>query len=236
MLDEVLTPVANEKSHLLKLWRWLFFCSLLALLISTSYLSQQRIDSIKSKIEPTQELLYVPYSKNFSYFTLGYGNIISDLLYIRAVGYFGHHYLTDKNYPYLYNLIEASTDMDPYFKDAYEFGAIVLSLEAGQAQNSIFLLRKAISYNPDYWRYPFYMSFNYFFFLQDYQKAAFYMREAAELEGGPDYLKPLAARLYVQAGRPEVGLRFLEQMYRQVDDERLKKEIFEKIEEIKKEI
>ncbi|MCK5306965.1 MAG: hypothetical protein KAJ66_07535, partial [Candidatus Omnitrophica bacterium] len=194
------------------------------------------IDRIKENRPSKLELLYLPYHKNVNKFSLGFSEIIGDILYIKAINYFGEHYLSDRSYPYLYQLLDAATDLSPHFKEVYEFGAIILTFEVDDPDLSSRLLRKAIKSNPNYWRFPFYLSFNNFFYLKNFGEAAHYMKEAASLPGSPAYLTGLTARLYSKAGEPETALTFLYQIYEDSNDERVSEKIKLRIKEVMAEL
>ena len=211
-------------------WPFFYLC-LISLFLCVRGL-QNTIDRIKENRPSEPKLLYLPYHKNVNKFSLGFSEIIGDILYIKAINYFGEHYLSDKSYPYLYQLLDAATDLSPRFKDVYEFGAIILAFEVDNPELSSQLLKKAIKNNPDYWRFPFYLSFNNFFYLKNFKEAAYYMKEAATLPGSPAYLTGLTARLYSEAGEPETALTFLYQIYENSNDERVREKIKLRIKEL----
>lgn len=183
------------------------------------------------EIEPWEEQpLYIPTGKLLPYLSLGHSQLIADLLWLKTILYFGEHYLTDKNYPYLYHLIEIVTDLDPRFEEPIFFGGVVLSLEVGAVEESNLLLKKGMINSPNEWRLPFYLGFNYWYYLKDHARAAEYISLASELPGAPSYLPRLAATLYMKSGQREVGLRFLRELYNQAQDENLRGVIKEKIE------
>ena len=97
------------------------------------------------------------------------------------------------------------------------------------------MLEKGLAHIPDNWRIWFHLGFNYWYFLEDYETAARYIEQAAVLPGAPPYLSRFAASLYVKSGQKETAIAFLRQVYEQIDNESIRKEIKKKIEEILKE-
>ena len=160
---------------------------------------------------------------------------MADVFWVKASLYFGEQYLTDKNYTYLYHLLDFVTDLDPRFIVPYLFGGVVLPLEAKAVDEGIQLLEKGLSHIPDDWRIWFHLGFNYWYFLEDYETAAHYIEQAAVLPEAPPYLARFAASLYVKGGQKETAVAFLRQVYEQIGNENLRKEIKKKIEEILKE-
>jgi hypothetical protein len=182
------------------------------------------------EIEPWEEQpFYIPTGKLLPYVSLGHNQLLADMLWLKTILYFGEHYLTDKNYPYLYHLIEIVTDLDPRFEEPIFFGGVVLSLEVGAVEESNLLFEKGMINSPDEWRLPFYLGFNYWYYLKDHAKAAEYISLASGLPGAPSYLPRLAATLYMKSGQKELALRFLRELHNQAQDENLRGLIKEKI-------
>ena len=211
-----------------KYWVAITVCLLFGL---TSSL-QLRLDWIKKDKKDFENLLYLPSGKFLKPAALGFDELLADLLWVKAVNYFGGHYFTDKRYDWLYHILDITTTLDPWFEYPYEFGGIVLALEAKQVDKSISLLKKGFEYHPNIWRIPFLLGFNHFFYLGDYQTAASYITRASQLPGRPAYLPRLAARLYAQAGTPELVIEFLYRVYQSTTDERLREELQIRIKEV----
>ncbi len=164
--------------------------------------------------------------------SLGHEELLADLLWLRALQYIGDKEAEKRGYPHLYPLLDIITDLDPRFSHVYEAGGVVLSIWARKTEESIKLLEKGFKENPQVWRIPFYLGFNYFFYKKDYQRAACYISKASFLPGRPEYLPRLASRLYIEAKRPEVALDFLSRVYENTDSERVKEEISKRIKEV----
>lgn len=173
--------------------------------------------------------MYLPSGQYLKPLMLGFDQIAANLLWIKAVGYFGGHYLTDRNYQWLYHILDLTTTLDPYFRQPYEFGGLVLAVEKEDIEQSNKLLKKGIRYHPDYWKLPFYLGFNSFFYLKDPKTAARYISKAAALPDHPSYLSQLAASLYVHAGQKKTAIHFLNRMHENLEDPWLKKSISRKI-------
>ncbi len=179
-----------------------------------------------------ERLLYLPTGKFLKPLCLGYEALVSDFLWLKAIVYFGGHYLTDRSYKWLAHILDIVTTLDPYFVYPYEFGGIILALEEGNYQQSTALMEKGLQYHSEYWRLYFYLGFNYFFYHRNAKKASFYMSKAASLPGHPAYLPKLAASLLTKAGEKDEALSFLIQLYKNTDDEWLKDKIKQKIDDL----
>ena len=172
-----------------------------------------------------ERLLYIPSGKFLKPICIGFDNFVADLLWIKAIGYFGSHYLTDRSYKWLYHILDLITTLDPLFRYPYEFGGIVLALEGGNPEQSTAIMKKGIEHYPEYWRLHFYIGFNYFYYHKDLKNGSYYITKAAQLPGHPRYLPKLAASLLTQSGEKETALSFLKQLYENTDDEWLKNQI-----------
>lgn len=197
-------------------------------------LSMQVIIENMKKTVPEEHPLYLPSARLLSIASLGFRDVIADILWMRTIGYFGEHYQGDKKYVWLYHMLDAVTTLDPKFQYPYHFGGLVLSIEGSDVKASNALLYKGMREHPDVWQFPFYIGFNYFFFERDYEKAARYFEIASRIKGSPRYLKSLAARLYAESGNPELALIILRETYKNTKDENMRREILKRIMEIEK--
>jgi len=99
-----------------------------------------RLDRLVKAVRPASSG-HKPSGKFISAASLGFDELAADFLFVKAVLYFGGHYLSDREYIWLYHLLDTSTTLSPHFEEVYEFGAIVLSLEARQADKAILAIK-----------------------------------------------------------------------------------------------
>ena len=140
--------------------------------------------------------------------SLGFERLVADLFWLRTVYYLGDEASHEAGYPAAGRLAELVTDIDPGFTTAYVIMNSVLEMLKRSPDEAIALLEKGLRHS-DYWRLYFLQGFNYFYHRQDYERAAWHMREAAK-RGGPDYLPLLVSRLYVEAGSLDTAIAFVE--------------------------
>lgn len=179
-----------------------------------------------------ESLLYLPSGKFLKPLALGYDQLLADLLWMKTISYFGGHFMSDKQYPWLAHMLNLIIDLDPRFTFPYYFGGIVLSLEASQIEEANRILERGIEVYPDRWQYPFYIGFNFYYHKKDVERGLPYLEKAASLPGSPDFLKRLVGRLYEKSGKQEEALHFYEEVYRNTDDEMIRQKIKEKIDHI----
>ena len=147
---------------------------------------------------------------------LEFKGLFADVIFSRAMTYYGrkimkNEHLTSEEWDWLFKSMMAATDLDPYFFDPYYFGAMNLAWEARRVTEANALLEKAFRCRHWDWNFPFYLGFNYFYFLNDSEKASYYLLEAAKRPGGSRGLVPtLAARFAQKAGRTEIAVLYLD--------------------------
>jgi hypothetical protein len=180
-----------------------------------------------------EQILYLPSGRNTKALTLGFSNLAADVLWIRAVSYFGGHVLTDSEYPWLYRILVQVVTLDPTFQYPYLFGGMALALKPESADESIAMLSRGMTNYPGDWRYPFYLGFNAFYNQRDPERAAGLMLYASSLPGSPAYLPRLAASLLAETGRVQAAVRFLETMAEGTRDESARSSILRKIEDLR---
>jgi len=166
---------------------------------------------------------YLIPSKFSRILALGNQGLLSDYLFLKVAtfiggkGYAGKS-LDEADWHFVAKGLDVVTDLDPYFVDPYILGEGLLAWDAGQPQLANQLLIKGTRYRTDDWRLPFFIGFNYFYFLKDYESASTYIMTAAQLPGSDAYLKTLGARLAYYGGKSKTALLFLQQMLAETND------------------
>ncbi|MEO0098355.1 MAG: hypothetical protein ABIK99_04025 [candidate division WOR-3 bacterium] len=146
---------------------WLFTVARLQLIID-----QKRKKPLRELL--VEELAYFPSGKFLKPVVIEYENLIADLIWLRAIQYYGHHLMTDRRYTWLGHIFNILTQLDPKFVGAYRFGGMTLAWDAGEPEEAIKLLRRGMRFNPLRWELPFDIAFTYYMILKDYVKAGDY--------------------------------------------------------------
>lgn len=138
---------------------------------------------------------------------LDFDILAADVYWIRAVQYYGDTKLSKaqiKNYDSLYPLLDMTTTLDPDFKIAYRFGAILLSegYPSGPARPdfAIALLKKGMRRSPDRWEYLHDAGFVEYWWRQDSPAASAWLLKASKVPGAPNWLQPVAASMLAEGG------------------------------------
>jgi tetratricopeptide (TPR) repeat protein len=212
--------------------QWLLVSGLLAGLVAAAIGALMAAERMRPPEVRALELAYLPKGEYIKVAVLGYRQIASDLIWLKAVQYLGEINPTPEGWLWAYHVMDVVTDIDPQFVAAYEAGGAVLGVWAQRVQESIMLLEKGVRHNPNVWTLPFYLGYDYFYELHDPATAAKYFRMASALPGAPAYLPKLAARMTVEAGDPAAALEFLARLHAQMQDERLREALVQRMKEV----
>ncbi|MEO0258008.1 MAG: hypothetical protein ABIM31_07345 [candidate division WOR-3 bacterium] len=120
----------------------------------------------------------------------------------------------------------------PFYFDNYYIANGFLTWDFGDAKSANEILKEAIKYNPDNYVYYFYLGFNSFYFLRDFDSGAKYLLKATEISGDPRFAH-LASRLLYSTGRTEVAIAVLENMLKNVKEEAWREQIEKRLKALK---
>lgn len=186
---------------------------------------------------PLEDFKYLPNSNFVKGCALSFNEVLADLLWIKAVGYFGDHFSAKDDYRWLFQLLDVTTTLDPYYDDPYEFGGIVLANVANDVDASFKILERGMEnvpkHHPRYWYLPFFTAFNHMYYRGDYQRAAHYLEIAASFPQRPAYLPLLVARLYANTDDPGVAIPFLEKMIERAATPEMREKLEQRIKEVR---
>lgn len=166
---------------------------------------------------------YVIPSKFSRILALGNQGLLSDFLFLKTITFtggksVGGKQMGESDWRYFINSIDVVTDLDPYFVDPYFLAEGMLAWDAGKPAEANKILEKGARFRTSDWRLPFFIGFNYFYFMGDQGAGADYIMTAARIPGSPDYFPTLAARLAYYGGKSQTALLFLRQMLAETDN------------------
>jgi len=202
--------------------RFAVLCIGILLMVPT----QISLNSLRKKIQPAERLGYIP-SFEVSYFSsMEYRLLVSQLLFYDAIFYYGD--LMDKpeqrpEYQKIYQYVATSVRLNPYNIDSYYFGQAVLTWDARMVREMNGLLQVGVSKRNWDFYLPFFLGFNYSYFLNQYEKAGYYTSIAAKLEPRMPFLSTLAGRYYYQANKTDVAIEYLRTIYSGAKNESVKR-------------
>jgi hypothetical protein len=127
-----------------------------------------------------------------------------------------------KKASHLGKLVDVVTTLNPHVGHPYRFAAVWLTQNDELVREGNRLLRRAIENHPDDWRHYFYLGFNHFFYLFEFDEAAAALEVAMSLPDSPRYLPRLVARLKSQQADIDISEVFLRELLRTTEDEETK--------------
>ncbi|AQV01250.1 hypothetical protein [Desulfococcus multivorans] len=159
-------------------------------------------------------------------------DFLADMLWMRALYYFGQHALTDQQYPFLLNLLDMITDLSPRWGYPYIHGAIIMSDIGESTEDALYMVEKGLTHHPEDWQLWF---FKGYYLMKDGNnlEAAEALQKAAVLPGAPVYLAELSATLLTREGKRDMALRFLEASLEMIADPRQREFIIQKMQKVK---
>lgn len=217
-----LTPVARRR--LTQRVCWILLIGGFLALIPV----QRSIDQAAGGYAPIADVLYVPSGRILSRMSLGHEGLLADIYWTRVVQYFGRRRLVrDTRYELLGPLLRIATSLDPHLVIAYRFGAIFLAEKApggaGRPGEALYLLRRGIVSNPDYWRLWQDLGFIYYWDLKDYPSAARVFRAGSERPGAEVWMKILAASVAAKGGEVRTSRLLWREIYRNAENDQIRK-------------
>lgn len=175
------------------------------------------------------KLGYLPHSQVLKVTSGDYRTTTAAFIVMRILFYYGtlmqkwqENVIVRPEHFNLFKTVQAVVDLDPYNTDAYYFAQAVFTWDVGHVQDVNVLLQQGLKFRTWDPSLPFYLGFNYSYFLKDYTQAAVYMKQAAERSGNPLYTQ-LAARFFYESEQSSLGLAFLETMIRSAKNKAVRK-------------
>jgi hypothetical protein len=192
-------------------------------------LLQGHLDQQRAATPKLQGFLYVPQGEYLRIAVLGYDQVVADFLWIQAIQAMGGRKVSPEVGPWLVQVLDVITTLDPQYTEVYEGGGIALVTLFPLYKESNQLLEKGMVHIPLAWKLPFYAGFTSYFNLIDDLKAAEYFARASRLPGAPAWLPGLAARFFVSARSPQSAINFLMDVYSKTTDLTIKRALEDRV-------
>jgi len=178
------------------------------------------------------ELVYLPPPAFLKTVSFGYRRALADVLWFRAISYFGKHYRSDRVYTWLAHMCDVVTDLDPRAEHVYRFGGVILPWEADRIDDGIALLEKGTRNIPDSWRLHYMLGFSYYFFKNDLAAAGHALETGMRLPGAPEFVSRLTATIMAADRGPDAAAAFLAEVERTAPSEEMRGAIRQRIQEL----
>lgn len=203
---------------------------LLALLITLHVISLHKSTEALKLIPKNEDTAYVVPPAILKITTLEFHGLASDYLFLKSLVFIGSTLerterprVKDWEWKWLYKVVDASSSLDPHFYDPYYFGQANFTWDARMIEETNQLLERGVQSRTWDSTLPFFMGFNYFYFLQDNYNARKCLVEASQRPDAAQHYAVLAARLAYEKKRTENAISFLEELLQRTEDESLRK-------------
>jgi hypothetical protein len=219
----------------------ILFPFILAMLVSLSLLAQIEAEDARTDWPPKEELVHLPPKDALRFLSLGYREFLADLLWLRAINYFGEHLHTDRKYVAMDRYIEAVIALDPLFQAVYKYAGTVSMynlkrITKQSVESSIHYLEQGYRRFPQNWEFPFMICANYLFEMPRYAKdaaekrryqetGAEYCREASVLPGALQYLPTMTGGVLSQLGERQLAARHFRELILRTEDPKLRRDL-----------
>jgi hypothetical protein len=136
---------------------------------------------------------------------------------------------TEEDWLAMSTLFKQAIELDPLFFQTAYYTQGFMSWRKGMHHTAIDILTIHADHRYWYWEPKFYLGFDYFYYLKDNDKGAYYLGEAAKLEDAPPIVPLLAARLMQRSGQTLTAIGFLKSMLENAKDEEIKENLAKRL-------
>jgi len=126
-----------------------------------------------------------------------------------------------------FGTVDLLTDLDPQYYTAYLFSGMGLIHNFDDAKLAKPILQKGMAVFPDSWELPFWIGYDHYTYLEDYQTAAQYFYEAAQKPGAPGRFLALLVSAAKKGGSYENAFWAMKIMMESAEDEKTR-QVYEK--------
>ena len=180
--------------------------------------------NIAPKVEPqisikAQERSITLKKEFLQVFNLGISKVISSYAWIQTMLDSDlEHYQQDDLKSWMYLRFDLITELDPYFKFAYEVGGQYLSVIKDDDTGAEKILLKGLDLFPDDVRLNYFLGSHYLIELKDYDQAIKYYQRILNNPKAPEYAKSVLAKMLNTRGDFESSLAVVRKLHADAPD------------------
>ena len=198
----------------------------LVTLLSVTAMARSSALSAGGDREPAEELRYLPRPDLLRAASLGHHELIADLLWMKAVVYFGEMFMrpTRASSAQLERYLDTLLTIDPWFEGVYRWAGSMFIYRTGRVTRSDVLranrfLERGTQLFPRAWELWFILGTNLLFEIRPVNEAerrhyrhlaANAIARAADLPAAPEWVATLAATLFQREGELLAAIQLLE--------------------------
>ncbi|HNT35246.1 MAG TPA: hypothetical protein PKH07_09640 [bacterium] len=196
---------------------------LVCLLLLATLGTQIGVQQLRSTQRVRDYIYLVPDLKALKVISLSFRSLVADMLWLRAIQYFGGWYSQMKKQPMGFiHLINAVVYLDPRFVQAYSFGAFCIAEGLDDYDAAVELLVRGAetnSENPQAWRLMFDAGFIRFYNQKRNEEAKELIDRASQMPGADEFTKRTAAYIDSVSGRRDIARERYRAMYETAETE-----------------
>ncbi|MGH9866850.1 MAG: tetratricopeptide repeat protein [Candidatus Polarisedimenticolia bacterium] len=181
-----------------------------------------RLEREHRQVSSSAQVLYLPSGRYLKVASLGFPELLADLVYIWSIQFYGNYAAADR-FRYLEHVYgNVISELDPRYVDPYLVGSLIMSIEANDQKMALRLLDKGMAANPREWILPFEAGFICYDRLGDHARAAKYFEQAMRIEGSPAVIQRLHAEMYNKMGDRRTSLAYWREVLEQATTDYVK--------------
>jgi len=156
--------------------------------------------------------------------SIQFKELSADMLFLNALTWLGgakpqqatRRYLPEQ-YEWLHNTLKNSVTLDPYFMDPYYLMNSALVWDRYKIEEVLPVMANGADIRTWDQLLPFFVGFNYYYFLSNGEQSIYYLNVASKRSGGNPFYDTLAARIAYKVNKTELGIAYLEQQIHQAE-------------------
>lgn len=193
---------------------------LVVFLLPCHYYLLEKSRIYKPQLKEEKIFLPEPFLRIFSGEFKG---IIADFLIINLSSYYGGIIIEkkeaiEKEFDYIYKVLKTVTALDPYYFDTYYFAQTIIAWDAKKPEKAIELLKIGMEKRANDWLIPYWIGFDYYYFLKNRGMSAHYFKESSKRPGATDLVASMTAITAYEGGEIEMAILFLQDMIKRTED------------------
>ena len=189
---------------------WVF----ILLLMSMVYFTDSHLMELyKYRDKFVQDAKYIPKAMTNPEWTCDFDMPYADFAWFESLQYYGDRLAKKASLKYLVNIFNSITNLDPYFEQAYTFGATLVGTDGHNWAGCERLLKKGMINMPNDWRMPFFLGFFNYIWYKNYDVAAQWFKIAEKKPGCPDNVSHFVAFMHYRMGDYYTGMLMWIEIY-----------------------
>lgn len=180
------------------------------------------LDTMERQKLPGSSIIYIPTGKYLKFATLGFSNLVADIVYIWAIQYYSRTDIKNR-FDSLDHIFSIISELDPRYLDPYEIGALIAVHEAKDLDLAFKILDRGLENNPDQWLFPYEAGHIAQRIMKNYELARDYYRKAMAIETAPAQTRRLFANALFETMDYQKAWETWLEIFQTATDERTKK-------------